>query len=284
MFAHSDEDEADVPMTLIYNRNIKLNQSNPTLMIVYGAYGRNLEVDYQNQNLSLLERNWVIAFAHVRGGSENGREWYEQGKKHMKKKSISDFLSCARKMVRDGYTNPSLLCAITHSAGAVVLGAAANISPDLFRCLVMKVPFLDIITSMSNPDLPLTAHEYEEWGNINNDKSAFDCVSSYDPYLNVRDDTVYPNMLITGSTNDIRVPFWQPLKYVAKMRHNKMREKFTCLLKMDSAGGHFGLGGRFGPLLESAYDYSFLIHFVSALPPASPKNITVAHQQLPLDV
>lgn len=279
--------DAKVPLTLIHQRDLPLDGTNPALLVAYGAYGHNLEAEFTLEHLSLLERGWVIALAHVRGGGELGLRWYEDGKQLRKRHSFDDYIACARFLIERGVTSPEWLAGKGASAGGLIMGVAANEHPDLFRALVMKVPFVDILATMSDPTLPLTVHEYDEWGNPNagygDDAAAAtvrDYIRSYAPCENVRVDgqRAFPSMLVTGSMNDQRVQYWEPVKWVWKLRRamaerarlaasdklndNKATGKAPraplLLLKMSEEDGHFGGGGRLEQLQESAMEMAFL--------------------------
>ncbi|GMF13717.1 unnamed protein product [Phytophthora lilii] len=250
-----------IPLTLIHRRGITLNGQNPTLLIGYGAYGTNLEADFELEHLSLLERGWVIALAHVRGGGELGLQWYQAGKGMQKRHTFDDYVSCTHHLLDAGFTNPKRLAGKGVSAGGLIMGYVANEFPQLYQALVMKVPFVDILATMQDPTLPLTVHEYDEWGDPNGPK-AHEYIQSYAPCENVREAQVYPAMFVTGSLNDQRVQFWEPAKWMYKMRKVQAslpkRDKRLMLLKMGEDDGHFGGGGRLEQLEESAMEIAFL--------------------------
>jgi oligopeptidase B len=243
-----------IPMTIWHRRGIA--RPGPVLLHVYGAYGHTLDIRFREDLLPLVARHWTIAFAHVRGGGELGRQWYDAGRALNKLNSFLDFLDCTRWLHRNGYTTSQLLAATAASAGGLVLGYAANNEPWWYAALLCKVPFVDVWSAMRDESLPLTVHEYDEWGNPN-DPTVFHYIRSYDPYQNVKPQ-MYPHMLITTSTNDLRVPCWQPLKWVAKLRAlNTANDRFI-VLRVLTDGGHFGEGGRYGRLQELAFEYAFL--------------------------
>ncbi|CAI5741694.1 unnamed protein product [Hyaloperonospora brassicae] len=250
-----------VPLTLIHRRDITLNGRNPTLLIGYGAYGTNLEADFELEHLSLLERGWVIALAHVRGGGELGLQWYQAGKGMQKRHTFEDYVSCTYHLLDAGYTNPERLAGKGVSAGGLIMGYVANEYPHLYQALVMKVPFVDTLATMNDPSLPLTVHEYDEWGDPSCSE-AHEYIRSYTPCENVREKQVYPAMFVTGSLNDQRVQFWEPAKWMYKMRKVQAslpkRDKRLMLLKMGEDDGHFGGGGRLEQLEESAMEIAFL--------------------------
>ncbi|GMF49495.1 unnamed protein product [Phytophthora fragariaefolia] len=250
-----------IPLTIIHRRDITLNGQNPTLLIGYGAYGTNLEADFELEHLSLLERGWVIALAHVRGGGELGLQWYQAGKGMQKRHTFDDYVSCTHHLLDAGFTNPKRLAGKGVSAGGLIMGYVANEHPHLYQALVMKVPFVDILATMQDPTLPLTVHEYDEWGDPSGPK-AHEYIQSYAPCENVRENQVYPAMFVTGSLNDQRVQFWEPAKWVYKMRKVQAslpkHDKRLILLKMGEDDGHFGGGGRLEQLEESAMEIAFL--------------------------
>lgn len=261
-----------VPMTLVHRRDVQLNGQNPTLLIGYGAYGTNLEAQFELEHVSLLERGWVIALAHTRGGGELGLRWYHDGKGLAKRNTFDDYVSCTHHLLDAHVTEPSRLAGKGVSAGGLVMGYVANTHPSLFQALVLKVPFLDILDTMQDASLPLTVHEYEEWGNPA-DPRVFDYIQSYAPCENMQLDQAYPSMLVTGSMNDQRVQFWEPVKWVYKLRELR-RERLKrarkthsvvdndsdrlLLLKLSEDDGHFGGGGRLEQLQESAMEMAFL--------------------------
>ena len=257
-FVKSEDGNAEIPMTIVHSKSIERDSNNPVLLHGYGAYGVNVEVDFQADVLSLLNRGWIVAYAHVRGGSELGKQWYLQGKGLNKKNSFHDYASCAMHLIDQKWTNPELLCGHGMSAGGLLLGAVANMYPGLFKAMVMKVPFTDPYSSMCDPTLPLTIHEYDEWGgNPLIDTNVHDYILSYSPYQNIKDQ-IYPSMLITGSTIDNRVPPSHPMKFIEKVRKCKTNDDALMLLSMQNEYGHFGQGGRYGHLEDSALEYAFL--------------------------
>jgi len=284
-------DGTSIPLTLVHKKDLKLTSTNPTMLLGYGAYGQPLEADFRVHHLPLLKRGWVIALAHVRGGGELGREWYRQGSRMEKCNTFYDFTSCAQYLVDKSYTSPSKLVARGTSAGGLLVGAALSLRPDLFRAVIMRVPFLNPIAAMTNESLPLTIHEYDEWGNPNADDEVYKYIKSYDPYMNLspshpeeiasgsrRRFNQYPSLLITTSTLDKRVPFWSPTKYVAKLRAlqraeaqagtedgNNVGQENIVLLKIDETTGHGGEGGRYSHLHEITFEYAFLFKCLGLL-------------------
>jgi oligopeptidase B len=216
-----------VPLSIFHKKGLLYNSQNPVLMKVYGAYGLTLSPEFTNTLIPYLLNGWIIVLAHIRGGGEFGTTWHYQGKQFQKKSSFSDFISATLHIIQRQYSSPSLMTATASSAGGLTLAAVANQRPDLFRAMVMKVPFLDITTSMMDESLPLTIHEYDEWGNPSTDSNLYSYMTSYDPYFNLASlfsqtsnlNINFPSMLLTTSIIDNRVPYWHSLKYVARLRH-----------------------------------------------------------------
>ncbi|TMW66870.1 hypothetical protein Poli38472_011986 [Pythium oligandrum] len=263
-------DGVHVPMTLIHRRGLPHNGKNPTLVLGYGAYGTNMEADFELEHLSLLERGWVIAKAHVRGGGELGLQWYHAGRRLQKMNTFHDFVACTTHLLDQGYTTPALLAGKGVSAGGLIMGYMANEYPSLFKAMILKVPFVDILETMQDASLPLTVHEYDEWGNPA-DPDVLRCIQQYAPCENLKPGQVYPSMFVTGSLNDIRVQFWEPVKWIHSLRRlqaanstaklGSLKEsKPLFLLKMSEDDGHFGGGGRLEQLQEAAMEYAFLYH------------------------
>ena len=222
----------------------------------YGAYGATIDATFESNRLSLLDRGFIFAIGHIRGGSDLGREWYESGKMLNKKNSFTDFITCAEHLIKEGFTSPQKLAIIGGSAGGLLVGACVTMRPDLFKAVICKVPFVDVVTTMSDPGIPLTALEYDQWGNPA-DKDHFDYMLSYSPYDNIRP-TEYPHMLITTGLNDPRVAYWEPAKFIAKLRDTKT-DNNSILLHINYNSGHAGASGRYDFLKEIALDYAFLI-------------------------
>ena len=207
-------------------------------------------------SVSLLDRGFVVGIAHIRGGEEMGRQWYEDGKLLHKRNTFTDFVSVARHLVRQGYTSPDRLAISGGSAGGLLMGAVVNLEPDLFGAVLADVPFVDVVNTMLDPSLPLTVIEYEEWGDPN-DPVYYDYIRSYSPYDNVRP-TGYPAMLITGGLNDPRVAFWEPAKWTARLRATRTDDR-PLLLKTHMGAGHGGASGRYDALREIAMQWAFVI-------------------------
>lgn len=249
-------DGTRIPLSLHYRKGLKLDGKNPTLIYGYGSYGFSTEPQFSSSRLSLLDRGFLYVIAHVRGGSEMGEAWHDDGKLMAKRKTFTDFIAAAEHLVEAGYTSPEHLALQGGSAGGLLVGAVVNQRPDLFAAAVAQVPFVDVMNTMLNPDLPLTVVEYEEWGNPN-EPEAFEYMLSYSPYENVRAQH-YPRMLITGGLNDPRVSYWEPAKWAAKLRELKTDEE-PLLLKINMGAGHSGASGRYKSLEELAFSYAFLI-------------------------
>lgn len=245
-----------IPISISYRKDIKLDGSNPTLLHGYGAYGAILDPEFTPNRISLLDRGFVYAIAHIRGSSTLGREWYEDGKILKKKNSFTDFIASAEYLIEGGFTSRDKLAIMGVSAGGLLVTASMVLRPDLFKAVIAKVPFVDVINSMSDPTIPLTTHEYDEWGNPAI-KEQYDYMMSYSPYDNISA-TEYPNLLLTAGHNDPRVAYWEPAKFAAKLRELKTDDNLL-LLKTNFNAGHAGSSGRYDFLKEVALEYAFLI-------------------------
>ncbi len=249
-------DGAMIPISLVYKIGVAKDGSNPLVLNGYGAYGYSSDPYFSSARLSLLDRGFIFAIAHVRGGGEMGRQWYEQGKLLNKKNTFSDFINCAEYLITQKYTSPDKLVITGGSAGGLLMGAVTNMRPDLFKGVVAGVPFVDVINTMSDPTIPLTTAEYEEWGNPG-DSAYYFYMKSYSPYDNVKRQD-YPSILITAGLNDPRVGFWEPAKWTAKLRALKTDHNLL-ILKTNMGAGHGGLTGRFDYLKEEAFEYAFIL-------------------------
>ena len=249
-------DGTRVPISLVYRDGTGRDGRSPLLLYGYGSYGHSLDAAFGSARLSLLDRGFVFAIAHIRGGEEMGRAWYEDGKLLKKKNTFTDFLACAEHLIAQRYTAPDRLFAMGGSAGGLLMGAVVNLRPELFKGVVSQVPFVDIVTTMLDPDIPLTTGEYDEWGNPN-DKEYYEYMLSYSPYDNVaaRD---YPHMLVTTGLHDSQVQYWEPAKWVARLRATKT-DGNRLLLKTNMEAGHGGASGRFKRYREIALEYAFLL-------------------------
>lgn len=249
--------DVSIPMTLLYRKGLKRDGSAPALLYGYGSYGITLDAHFSYSVLSLVDRGFVYAQAQVRGGSDLGEAWYEDGKFLQKKNTFTDFIDCAESLIEGGYTSAEHLAAEGGSAGGLLVGAVANMRPELFRSIIAAVPFVDVVTTMLDESLPLTTGEYEEWGNPN-EQAYFDYMLSYSPYDNLQAQA-YPHFLITGGINDSQVLFHEPTKYIAKLRSLKT-DDHLALLHMNMDSGHGGATGRYDGIRETALEYAFLIY------------------------
>lgn len=252
-------DGTRIPISLVYRHGMARNGRTPTLLYGYGSYGASMDPRFSSNRISLLDRGMIFAIAHIRGGGEMGRPWYENGKLLRKRNTFTDFIACAEHLIAERYTNPQHLAIMGGSAGGLLMGAVTNMRPDLFKAVVAKVPFVDVVNTMLDDSIPLTVIEYEEWGNPH-EKTSYDYMMTYSPYDNVRAQD-YPNLLITAGLNDPRVQYWEPAKWTARLRALKTDDN-TLLLKTNMGAGHGGASGRYDKLRETAFDYAFLLDTV----------------------
>ena len=250
-------DGTAVPISLLYRRDTPLDGSAPLYLYGYGSYGITLEASFSVSALTLVERGFVFAIAHIRGGMEMGWDWYEKGKLLHKRNTFHDFIDCAEHLIAEGYTAAGRIAAAGGSAGGMLMGAVVNERPDLFGCVVAHVPFVDVLNTMLDDTLPLTTMEYNEWGNPN-DAEYYRYMRTYSPYDNVRAQD-YPPLLVTGGISDPRVTYWEPAKWVAKLRTAKT-DANPLLLKIHMDSGHAGASGRFERIKEVAEEYAFVLH------------------------
>lgn len=253
-------DGAMVPISVVVKRDQPLDGSAPCLLYGYGSYEHTIDPAFRHSRLNLLERGFVFAIAHVRGGGEMGRAWYEQGRLNHKRNTFTDFVACAEHLVAEGWTSPDRLVVRGGSAGGLLMGAVANMRPDLFRAVIAEVPFVDVVTTMSDESLPLTVTEWEEWGNPRDDPGAYAYMKSYSPYDNVQA-ADYPWMYVTAGLNDPRVSYWEPAKWVAKLRATKTDHN-PLLLKTEMGAGHQGPSGRYDAWRDEARVQSFALSAV----------------------
>jgi len=253
----SAKDGTKIPISIIYKKGIELNGNNPLLQYAYGSYGYSMNPTFSTTRLSLLDRGFIFAIAHIRGGEDLGRSWYENGKLFHKKNTFSDFIDCSKFLISEKYTSPQHLYAEGGSAGGLLMGAIINISPELYHGIIAQVPFVDVITTMLDNSIPLTTGEYDEWGNPNK-KEYYDYMLSYSPYDNVIKQA-YPNMLVTTGLHDSQVQYWEPAKWVAKLRDFKT-DTNVLYLDTNMDAGHGGASGRFESLKEVAKEFSFLLN------------------------
>jgi len=249
-------DGTDIPISLLYRKGMVRNGDNPLLLYGYGSYGVSIDAGFSSPRLSLVDRGFIYAIAHIRGGQEMGRQWYEDGKLLRKKNTFSDFIAAAEFLIREKFTVPDKLFAMGRSAGGLLMGAISNMRPDLFRGIVAEVPFVDAVTTMLDSSIPLTTGEYDEWGDPSQ-RELYDYMLSYSPYDNV-ESKAYPAMLITGSLHDSQVQYWEPAKWAARLRELKT-DKNRLLLKTNMDAGHGGSSGRFRRHRETAFSYLFLL-------------------------
>jgi oligopeptidase B len=250
-------DGTKVPMSVACKKSLPMDGSNPTLLYGYGAYGANLDAEFIHHRLSLLDRGFVFAVGHIRGGSDLGRAWYDDGKVLKKRNSFTDFIACAEHLIQKGFTSKEKLAIYGVSAGGLLVTSCMVMRPALYKAVIAKVPFVDVINSISDPTIPLTTHEYDEWGNPVDNKEHYEYMLSYSPYDNIKA-TAYPNLLLTGGWNDPRVPYWEPAKFAAKLRELKTDDNLL-LLRTNFHAGHAGSSGRYDYLKEIAFEYAFLI-------------------------
>ncbi len=245
-----------IPVSVVYRKDLKRDGTQPMLLTGYGAYGATLPVTFNSNVLSLLDRGFVCTIAHIRGGGEKGKAWHDQGRMMNKKNTFTDFIAAAEYLIAQRYTNKDRLVIQGTSAGGLLIGAVTNMRPDLFKAVIARVPFVDVVNTMLDASLPLTVPEYEEWGNPNK-KEEYDYIKTYCPYTNLAA-KAYPSMLVRTSFNDSQVMYWEPAKYVAKLRTLKT-DKNPLLLKTNMAAGHGGASGRYDALRDIAFEYAFML-------------------------
>lgn len=249
-------DGTKVPISMVYRKGIKKDGKNPLLLYAYGSYGATMDPYFSSTRLSLLDRGFIYAIAHIRGGEDLGREWYENGKLLKKKNTFTDFIDCSKFVIAEKYTSPEHLYAEGGSAGGLLMGAIVNMNPELYNGVIAQVPFVDVITTMLDDTIPLTTGEYDEWGNPN-DKKYYDYMLSYSPYDQVKAQN-YPNMYVSTGLHDSQVQYWEPAKWVAKLRVMKTNDK-QLFLDTNMDAGHGGASGRFEALKELAKEFAFLL-------------------------
>ncbi|MGL2993635.1 S9 family peptidase [Flavobacterium sp. TSSA_36] len=249
-------DGTKVPISMVYHKSVQKDGKNPLLLYAYGSYGSTMEPYFSSTRLTLLDRGFIYAIAHIRGGEDLGRQWYEDGKLLKKKNTFTDFIDCSKFVIDQKYTTPSHLYAEGGSAGGLLMGAIVNMAPELYNGVIAQVPFVDVVTTMLDDSIPLTTGEYDEWGNPNS-KKYYDYMLSYSPYDNVKKQK-YPNMFVSTGLHDSQVQYWEPAKWVAKLRTLKNEDTVLYLVtNMDA--GHGGASGRFESLKELAREFSFLL-------------------------
>ncbi|WP_394332089.1 S9 family peptidase [Kordia zhangzhouensis] len=252
----TSRDGTKIPMSVVYRKGIKKDGTNPLLQYAYGSYGSTIDPYFSSVRLSLLDRGFIYVIAHVRGGEYLGRNWYDEGKLMDKKNTFTDFIDCSKYLIEQKYTSPEHLYASGGSAGGLLMGAIVNMNPELYNGVIAAVPFVDVVTTMLDDSIPLTTGEYDEWGNPNN-KEYYEYMKSYSPYDNV-EAKAYPNMLVTTGLHDSQVQYWEPAKWVAKLREMKT-DNNILLLHTNMDAGHGGASGRFEALKEVAEEYAFLL-------------------------
>ena len=250
------EDGTKVPISMVYKKGMKMDGSNPFLMYAYGSYGATIDPYFSTTRLSLLDRGFIFAIAHIRGGQYLGRSWYEDGKLLKKKNTFTDFIDASKHVIDKGYTSAAHLYAQGGSAGGLLMGAVVNLAPELYNGVIASVPFVDVVTTMLDDTIPLTTGEYDEWGNPNN-KEYYQYMKSYSPYDNVKAQ-YYPNMFVTTGLHDSQVQYFEPAKWVARLRELKTDDN-VLFLDVNMDAGHGGASGRFEALKEVAKDYAFLL-------------------------
>ncbi len=251
-------DGAEVPISLVYKKNSVLKNS-PILIYGYGSYGAIIDASFRTSILPLIDRGFIFAIAHIRGGSEMGRSWYEDGKMLKKMNTFYDFVDCTKSLINLEYGHKDKVFAMGGSAGGLLMGVIINLEPDLYKGIISAVPFVDVLTTMSDESIPLTTFEYKEWGNPAN-KNEYEYIKKYSPYDNLKPSN-YPSVLVTSSLHDSQVQYFEPAKYVPKLRENSISEN-PILLKMNLTGGHAGKSGRLNSIEESSLDNAFLLNLI----------------------
>lgn len=251
------QDGKKIPLSMVYHKDTKINENTPLLQYGYGSYGVTIDPSFSSIRLSLLDRGFVYVIAHIRGSEYLGRDWYEDGKMLNKKNTFTDFIDVSKFLIEEGYTSKDHLYAMGGSAGGLLMGAIVNMEPELYKAIVAQVPFVDVLTTMLDNSIPLTTGEYDEWGNPNN-KIYYDYIKSYSPYDNITKRN-YPNILITTGFHDSQVQYWEPAKWLAKLRENQTGNG-VLLMQTNMDTGHSGGSGRFESIKEVAMEYSFILN------------------------
>ena len=255
-------DGAMIPLSIVYKKGFEKNGENPVLLYAYGSYGITVEPSFSSTRLSLLDRGFAFAIAHIRGSETLGRRWYEDGKLLKKMNTFHDFIDCGKYLIEKKYTSASHLYANGGSAGGLLMGAVANISPETFNGIIASVPFVDVVNTMLDESIPLTTNEFDEWGNPKI-KEFYEYMLSYSPYDQVKEQA-YPNMLVLTGLYDSQVQYWEPAKWVAKLREYKTNDKLL-LFKTNMDAGHGGASGRYQAFKELAEEYAFLCYLENIL-------------------
>ena len=257
------QDGKKVPISLVYRKDTPLDGTSPLLQYAYGSYGSTIDPYFSSVRLSLLDRGFIYAISHVRGGEYLGRPWYEGGRLLNKKNTFTDFIDCSRYLIENGYTSPERLYAMGGSAGGLLMGAIINRAPELYNGVIAAVPFVDVVTTMLDDSIPLTTGEYDEWGNPNN-KEYYSYIKSYSPYDNL-EAKAYPHMYVSTGLHDSQVQYWEPAKWVAKLRELKTDDN-QLFLDTNMEAGHGGASGRFEALKETAKEYAFILNLEGKVP------------------
>ncbi len=255
-----------VPISLVYKKPLVKNGTRPLLLYAYGSYGSSTDPTFSSNNLSLLDRGFIYAIAHIRGGQEMGRTWYDQGKMLNKKNTFTDFIASAEHLINEKYTSKDKLAIRGGSAGGLLMGAVVTMRPDLPEVVIADVPFVDVINTMMDASIPLTSGEWLQWGDPHN-LEQYKYMLSYSPYDQVKR-TEYPTMLVTTGLNDPRVAYWEPAKWVAKLRAMKTDHNML-LLRTNMGAGHGGASGRYDSLRELAFRYAFILNALGMNEPAN---------------
>jgi oligopeptidase B len=248
-------DGTRVPISVVYRKGFVADGKAPMLLTAYGSYGAPWDASFNSNRVSLLDRGFVYAVGHIRGGGDLGKAWHDQGRMLKKRNTFTDFIAVAEALIADKYTSKDRLVIEGGSAGGLLMGAVTNMRPDLFRAVIARVPFVDVLNTMLDESLPLTVGEFEEWGNPKI-KEQYDYMKTYSPYDNI-EAKAYPAILVKTSFDDSQVMYWEPAKYVAKLRVTKT-DTNPLLFKINMAGGHGGSSGRYDRLKETAFDYAFI--------------------------
>lgn len=249
------KDGTKIPVSLVYKKGFQKNGNAPLLLYAYGSYGLSMDASFSSSRLTLLDRGFAFAIAHIRGGQEMGRQWYDDGKLMKKKNTFTDFIDCGEYLVKEKFTSAEHLYAQGGSAGGLLMGAVINMAPDLWHGVIAQVPFVDVVNTMLDESIPLTTNEFDEWGNPK-EKEAYYYMKSYSPYENIEKKN-YPNLLVTTGLHDSQVQYFEPVKWVAKLRATKT-DNNVLLLHTNMAFGHGGASGRFDFLKDVALNYAFL--------------------------
>lgn len=261
-------DGVKVPMSIVYHKDTKVHEDTPVLQYAYGSYGSTIDPYFSSIRLSLLDRGFIFAIAHIRGGEYLGRQWYEDGKLLKKKNTFTDFIDCSKYLIENKYTNKNHLYAMGGSAGGLLMGVVMNMAPELYNGIIASVPFVDVVTTMLDDSIPLTTGEYDEWGNPN-DKKYYDYMKDYSPYDNITKQK-YPNILVTTGLHDSQVQYFEPAKWVAKLRELKT-DSNILIFQINMDAGHGGASGRFESLKEVAQEYAFILDLEGKTPKSQKK-------------